>query len=431
MPPPDDPSEIVPGAQEKAGGAVFWKITGAGAAFQAGSTAVDSATIVASLVFHLTGSVYAVGLASAMLRLGWLLPQLLVGFLAQRVERRMPFYIAGAFGRASCLALIALMLIFVGEPAGAWAAGGFLVLWTFYAFVSGIVAVPYNDIVGRSIPSGARSRMLAWRFFGGGLLALGVAALIHRLLATEATFTAYAGAFALASVLMFVSSFSFVSAGEPPGPGKAERKTGNFGQFLKSGLAVLRSDTRFRMFLYSQWLGGATLMALPFYVVAATEVGLGLGDVGILLVAQTVGALVSNALWGRIGDRRGKLVLLQTVGLLRLTPPLAALAIFAGSEYFGPATTLAGFVVLFFLLGALLNGMTIGYLGFLMEISPDDRRPAYSAYFNSLASPAALLPLLGAAIADLLSLVVVFSVAVLAALLQLVCYGRLSRSETT
>ncbi len=122
------------------------------------------------------------GAASAVLRLGWLLPQLVVGFLAQRAERRMPFYIVGAFGRASCLALIALLLAIVSEPANGWFACGFLALWTLYAFVSGIVAVPYNDIVGRSIPSGALSRMLAWRFFGGGLLALGALSEQNRLL---------------------------------------------------------------------------------------------------------------------------------------------------------------------------------------------------------------------------------------------------------
>ena len=81
------------------------------------------------------------------------------------------------------------------------------------------------------------------------------------------------------------------------------------------------------------------------------------------------------------------------------------------------------------LLGALSNGMTIGYLGYLMEISPDDRRPAYSAYFNALASPAALLPLLGAAIGDVLSLKAVFITAVLAAGLQLVFYHRLTHWE--
>lgn len=78
----------------------FWRIAGAGAAFQAGAAAIDLATVVASLVHQLTGSAFAVGFASAVLRLGWLLPQILVGFLAERAERRMPFYVFGAYGRA-------------------------------------------------------------------------------------------------------------------------------------------------------------------------------------------------------------------------------------------------------------------------------------------------------------------------------------------
>ncbi len=43
-------------------------------------------------------------------------------------------------------------------------------------------------------------------------------------------------------------------------------------------------------------------------------------------------------------------------------------------------------VLVFMLLGALGNGITIAMLGSLMEISPDDRRPAYSGYFNAMAA---------------------------------------------
>jgi hypothetical protein len=43
----------------------------------------------------------------------------------------------------------------------------------------------------------------------------------------------------------------------------------------------------------------------------------------------------------------------------------------------------------------------------------------YSAYFNALASRAALLPLLGATIADLISLRAVFALAIAAAVIQL------------
>ncbi len=415
----------------KAAGSAFWKIAGAGAAFQAGSSAVDSATIVAGLVYQLTGNVFAVGAASAILRLGWLLPQIVVGFLAQRAGRRMPFYIVGAFGRAICLALVAVLLAAAaGLPQG-WVVAGFLALWTLYAFVSGIVAVPYNDIVGRSIPPGWRSRMLAWRFFGGGVLALGVAAIAHRLLATQDLFTAHAWIFALASALMLVSSVIFVSAGEPATAPSSISAPAGFTAFMRSGWTVLRIDERFRLFLFTQWLGGATLMALPFYVVAAVGQGLGVADVAILLAAQTAGSLASNAAWGRIGDRFGKLRLLQTVGVLRLAPPLGVLALLAvAGGGGGGAWSLLAFALLFVLIGALVNGMTIGYLGYLMEISPDDRRPAYSAYFNALASPAALLPIVGAAIADVLSLWIVFAVAVAAAALQLRLLRELARQET-
>ena len=169
-------------------------------------------------------------------------------------------------------------------------------------------------------------------------------------------------------------------------------------------------------------------MALPFYVVAAAHTGLRVEDVAILLAAQTTGSLASNALWGRIGDRFGKLRLLRVVGALRLVPPLGALAIFGGG---GTASwmTLAAFAALFIVIGALINGMTIGYLGYLMEVSPDIKRPAYSAYFNALASPAALLPLAGAAIADAMSLAAVFMVVIVAALVQLRLYARLERWE--
>jgi len=77
----------------------------------------------------------------------------------------------------------------------------------------------------------------------------------------------------------------------------------------------------------------------------------------------------------------------------------------------------------------MMNGITIGYLGYLTEISPDDRRPAYSAYFNAMSSPAALLPLLGAAIVSWVSIGAVFVAAIIAALWQCLLLARIDRIE--
>ena len=155
-------------------------------------------------------------------------------------------------------------------------------------------------------------------------------------------------------------------------------------------------------------------MALPFEVVAATNRD---------LAAQTFGALASNPLWGRLGDSAGKLRLLQVVTAVRTASPLLVLALIVGGA------RVVGFAALFFLIGAMMNGVTIGYLGFLMEISPDDRRPAYSAWVSAFAAPAALAPLFGAGLVSLISIEAVFATAILAALLQVALLSRLSKLQ--
>lgn len=87
------------------------------------------------------------------------------------------------------------------------------------------------------------------------------------------------------------------------------------------------------------------------------------------------------------------------------------------------------FGVVFFVLGAVGNGGTIAQLGYLMEISPDDRRPAYSGYFNAIVAPAALSPLGGAALVVGAGLNAVFVASAVAAVLQFLAVRRLRGLE--
>ena len=406
----------------------FWRFSAAGIFFQGGAAAVDSSTIIATLVHGLTGSTFAVGAATAIQRFGWLFPQLFVGYLAQRRSRRMPFYVVGAFGRVICLAGIAGLLAVAGGIPEAFLIALFFGLWATYALVSGIVAVPYNDIIARSVRSARRSRLLAIRFFGGGLLALGVAAVAHQLLNTSVFPGGYAALVLLGAALLLASTLCFVSAGEPAAPPPPSSASG-FVDFLREGVVVFRNDHRFRLFVYAQWLGGAVVMALPFYILQVIAVQETASQVAFLLGAQTAGALLSNALWSWWGDRRGKRSLLEGVAALRATPPLLTL-IWVSIVGAWAVPSLAGFAVVFLLLGALGNGATIAMLGYLMEISPNHRRPAYSGYFNALVAPAALLPLAGAAIVEATSLTGVFAVSLGAAVLQYLAVRRLRTVAT-
>jgi MFS family permease len=379
--------------------------------------------LIAALVEGLTGNAVAVGAAAAISRAGWLVPQLFVGYAAQRRARRMPFYSAGAFGRAVCLAVLAGVLASTTELPSSAVLALFFALWTVYAFVGGTVAVPYNDIVARAVPSERRSRLLAVRFFGGGLLALGVAAAAHRLLAELPFASAYAAIVLLGAVLFLLSAVSFVSAGEPPAPEDISRAAG-LRSYLSDGVAVLRNDRRFRLFLYAQWLSGVAAMAFPFYVIEATASSSAAPRVALFLGTQTAGALLSNPLWGWWGDRLGKRSLLEVAAVLGAVAPLLTL-IWTAIGTGWPGIVVPWFAAVFFLLGAVGNGATIAQLGYSMEISPDERRPAYSGYFNALAAPATLLPLGGAAVAQAVSFAVLFATSLAASLLQFLAVRRL------
>ena len=215
---------------------------------------------------------------------------------------------------------------------------------------------------------------------------------------------------------MFLSSVIFVAMGEPYTVSKAPQKLGFF-QYLKEGVEVFKSDLRFRHFVYAQWCGGAVMMAMPFYVVQADASGIDLEAVAILLGAQTAGALISNALWGWWGDRYGKASLLKGIAFGRVFPP-ALIAFLTFTQLFTPADMFYIFVMIFFVLGALANGLTIAVIGFLMEISPDNLRPAYSGYFNAITAPAFLLPLFAGIIAVMFGLVTIFIFSMAAAALQ-------------
>ena len=403
----------------------YRRIAAAGIIFQGGAAMVDPGTIVATLVNALTGSAFAVGAAAGIARFGWLFPQLFVAYAASRRQRRMPLYLIGAAGRIAILLLIALLLMQGADQPTALVVGGFFLLWTVYSFVGGIVAVPYNDIVGRSVPSSSRSRLLATRFFGGGILALLAVVIAHRLLAFLPFSFNYAAVLLLGAVLLLISTLSFYSLGEPLAPAPPDQKI-KFGGFLRDGIATIKQDARFRLFVFAQWLGGGVTMAVPFYILQAMASGARMADAATLLGAQTVGALCSNPLWGWWGDHRGKQNLLELAAGVGLVAPLLTL-VWLLLYQAGGAGDLLWFALVFFVLGAASNGSVIAVLGYLMEISPDARRPAYSGYFNVMVAPAALLPMAGALVAETTSYATVFAISSVAALLQLLAIRRLRR----
>lgn len=405
----------------------FW-LALAGALFEFGVAFADGA-VVALFVARLTVSALAVGAAEAIARFGWLLPQLVAAHYAQALRYRKPIYLVAGWGRATALGLLAALLMFWEDSGSPDAASALLVLffalWTVFSFVSGLAGVPYNDIVGRAIPSEHRSRLLAGRVFVGGALGIGAGVAIRTILqrAEVASVASYGAIFGAGAAVLALSTLCFALVREPPAP--VVRGRPGFAAFLREGAQVVRQDARARLFIAAQFLGGFVTMALPFYVLQAWRVdGVAEAEVGTFVAAQTAGALALNPLWGWWGDRRGKLSLLKIVVAASLVSPALALLLPRLSHVM-PAVALPGYALVFFALGAVTSGRTIAELGYLMEISPNDRRPEYSAYTNALVAPSRLLPLLAGVVVELVSFRVLFGLAAAAALARLAVLRRL------
>lgn len=400
-----------------------------GALFEFGASFADPGTVVAAFLGRLTPSPVAVGAATAIVRFGWLVPQLFAANYAQGLRHRKPIYLLGGWGRALCLGVLAIALLAPTplQDSPTAALGTFFVLWTAFSLVSGLAGAPYNDVIARTIPSGARSRLLATRLFVGGVLAAG-AGLIARTILLEASTLSlrpYAVIFGMGALVLALSTFCFAMIQEPPAPVTADRPS--FGRFLRDGAHVVRHDSRFRLFVHVQLIEGVTRMALPFYIVQARALsGVAEAEVGTLLAAQAVGGIALNPLWGWWGDRRGKLSLLRLLAVVSGISPILAIVLAAVPDV-SPTITLAAYVVIFFWAGAVTSGETIADLTYLMEISPDDRRPEYSGYMNALVAPSRLLPFAGGFLLAAGPSYVLFAIAALAVLGRLAALARLNR----
>jgi len=99
-----------------------------------------------------------------------------------------------------------------------------------------------------------------------------------------------------------------------------------------------------------------------------------------------LGGVAANLVWARLVDRAGSKTMLTICAITATTTPL--LAILLARAGWQPL------VLVFFLVGATLNGRKVGFNSALLELSPPAERPTFTALNAALTVPVAFLPLL-------------------------------------
>ncbi len=375
-----------------------------GVFFRAGMAFSEPNTVLPLFFSGYTSARWVIGLFSAIFQLSATLPQLVAAHRLERICHRKPVLVASILIRMACWGIIGVITYCFGKQHPAGILVLFILLLAIFNIAGAFAVIPFYDVVGRTIPADWRGRFWAYRQFGAGLLAIGAAAVVHRVLSNPNL--VFPKNYGVLFFLSFVSlGVAYLGLGSVRIPAPEECHEGqSFARFLSSAGRVLKENRRFARAVAVELLAGSLLLTLPFYVVyVREELGADASVAGTFIGVQTAAGILSNLFWGRFNDTYGSRQVIRLATAANVLIPLVALT----------ARGTAWFYVVFALIGFYMVGSTIGYSNYMLDLAPDKERPRFVSLRGSLTAPVALYPLLGGALMDVLSFRAVLLVALI------------------
>ncbi|MHB0885711.1 MAG: MFS transporter [Bacillota bacterium] len=230
----------------------------------------------------------------------------------------------------------------------------------------------------------------------------------------------YQVVFALAFLLALVEIWVFRRLEEEPSPAGAGRRAPSLS--LRNLARDIAAEPRFvRYTLASFGFYLAWQSAWPLFSLYQVRV-LGADNtwVSILNLANTGGAIFGYGWWARYAERNGNLkaLFVASAGIF-IVPAVYA---FSNSLYHVAFWNLAT--------GLIFSGVTLTLFNTLLEMTPDDRKTTYIAYYNTAVTVAAVLaPLVGVALLDLLGFMWAFLATALLRIIGSLCFLYIHRVE--
>lgn len=408
-----------------------------GALLLLGDTLIHPTLVLVVFVSQLTTSNLLIGLVPALSVGLWFLPQFLAAALVQGRRRQLPWAAWASIVRAAAVGILGAAIAAIGEGNPALLLTVFILAYACYNLAAGFAFVPLVELSARVIPADRRGLYFSQRNFWGGVLAFLAGFLINRALANSAaplgsTFgVLFFGSFAVLSL----AAYTTAQMSEVPVRRPARRPPILF--WLQQVPELLGQAPLQRFLVYRMLLALGTI-ADPFFVVYAQEVlGAPPAIAGLYLSAMAISRFASNLFWGRVADRWGNRVALQTTALIRLLMPLLALTLppllsweaLAGRVPGGDSTIHYVYSLVFVAYGVALSGQTLANLTYALELAGPDARPAFVGLVNTMLGLVSFIPLVGGSLVDRFGFEFVFLVALLIALASVLASGLLPQTR--
>ena len=396
-------------------------------------TLASADMVLPAFVQTLTTSTVMIGLAGALMRIGWAWPQVFISRIVETWPQKMRLLLVGGFARSAIWVLIGALTFWMGERHPGFLLPVFFLLYATATSMMGITNVPWMDIIGKTIPSRERARMFSLRRLLGGGMAMLSGVLISYVL-SERSGLRFPSNYALLFVLSGLGTgLSIATFGMVREPIEAVRKRRlSLAAYMASGFKLLVDDANYRRFCLVQLLSSFSMMTAPFLVpYALSNFGIGTVYVGVFVAVLQFSTIVSNVMWAYVGHRKGNRALLvygsYFLALSTLVPllvgyvpdrtvvPLAAWGIGAAFNL-----RIAFYGLTFVFTGFATSGMFTGRMAYVLDIAPPERRPSYTSFMNVFMLPQGFLPVLAGALIAWISYWNMFLIALLFSPLSIV-----------
>ena len=365
---------------------------------------VNTPTFLPAYLHQVSGSNAIVGLGLALQQVGGIISPI---FGATKVEHRtrvMPAAIwMGSLARLAVLGMAIAGWLLKGPAL----TGALLLMMLLFGLFMGAQRVVFSLLIAKVIPISRRGRLQAWRNTTGSAIAAVLAYFAGKYFIGHNMFgngysTSFTVAFVLTSMGLWCIQF-LVREPEPP----TTRTQSGFRERFKELPRLISHDRSYAFFLIVQMTAVSARIATPFYILyvgqklhlhGAVQMG---AMLGLLSTAFMMGDMLSNLIWGYIGDKTG----FRFVLLLSLVTWVAATVLLmnVGVSFLIAAA--------FFGLGAAQAGYNMAAQTMILEFGVRDDLPmriAVSATAESIT--ATIGPLVGGGLADLLGYDVVFGI---------------------
>jgi len=349
-----------------------------------GESFAASYTIMPVFISTLTDSPILIGLIPALDGAGWFLPQLFLARTLEGKNRRMPMVrIFGIFDRVPFLflALGAYLIPQVNKQAALILV---LVIYTIKVFSSGLMALPWQELIATVIPVSHRGRYWGYSLILGKLMGL-VSATITGILLVSITYPYnYATMFLIG---FFAVSISYIFLNLNIEPEIPRQNSEDSFSLLTRIKGVFSKDRNFLIYLINRGFIFLAGMALAFVTVyGINQYNLPIAQSATFTAIMLISEIIGFGIWGNLGDRSGYKRVIETSNLILILGIGSLLLV----------NTLWTLYLVFALMSFAHSGEYIADQNFAMEFGSEEDRPTYIGMSKTLTGPFFLLaPIIG------------------------------------